>query len=74
MIYFELPVCSTLDLSFTDYDLRGYKISVVMAEKSAPRAPPASRYHSYALFYLSCGILCVLSYGFYESVRLDKNH
>nr|KAJ0202981.1 hypothetical protein LSAT_V11C500286360 [Lactuca sativa] len=26
---------------FMDYELRGYKISVGMAEKSAPRAPPA---------------------------------
>lgn len=24
-----------------DYDMRGYKINVTMAEKSAPRAPPA---------------------------------
>lgn len=27
--------------SLSDYDLRGYKISVAMAEKSAPKAPPA---------------------------------
>ncbi|KAK7385571.1 hypothetical protein VNO78_31296 [Psophocarpus tetragonolobus] len=26
---------------YNNYDLRGYKISVAMAEKSAPRAPPA---------------------------------
>ncbi|KAE9596065.1 putative RNA recognition motif domain, Zinc finger, RanBP2-type [Lupinus albus] len=26
---------------YNNYDLRGYKISVTMAEKSAPRAPPA---------------------------------
>lgn len=28
-------------LIFKDYDLRGYKISVAMAEKSAPKPPPA---------------------------------
>lgn len=25
----------------SDYEMRGYKINVAMAEKSAPRAPPA---------------------------------
>ncbi|KAF3971906.1 hypothetical protein CMV_004537 [Castanea mollissima] len=26
---------------FTDYDMRGFKINVAMAEMSAPKAPPA---------------------------------
>lgn len=37
-------------LSFLpDYDLRGYKIGVAMAEKSAPRAPAAYG-HGYAFY------------------------
>lgn len=35
-----------------DYDMRGYQISVTMAEKSAPRAPPAYG-HGYPFFTLT---------------------
>ena len=39
------------DCFISDYDLRGYKISVTMAEKSAPRVPPAYN-HGYPLYII----------------------
>lgn len=38
---FILNLFDIYNCFFTDYDMRGYKISVAMAEKTAPKAPPA---------------------------------
>lgn len=54
-------ICS-LTLILLDYDMRGYTINVAMAEKSAPRAPPAYG-HGYALLWLICAFMDFMQYN-----------
>lgn len=58
-----------LIVSFSsDYELRGHKISVGMAEKSAPRPPPAQGYVYQLTHYALMRVISPILYAILQHI------